>query len=158
MDLRERLADETKVAMRARDAERLSTLRLMAAAIKDREIAHRGEAGVDSALTDADLSALLAKMIKQRQESARAYEEGGRLELAAKEQAEVALIQEFLPRQLDPAEVDAAIEAAIAATGATGLRDMGAAMNELRARHAGQMDFGKAGAALKARLMQQGAG
>lgn len=156
MNLRERLGVETKVAMRARDAERLSTLRLIAAAIKDREIAHRSEAGGDSNLTDADLTALLGKMIKQRQESARAYEEGGRLELAAKEQAEVALIQEFLPRQLDEAEVTAAIEDAITATGATGLRDMGAAMNELRARHAGQMDFGKAGALLKARLMQQG--
>lgn len=154
MDLRERLQAATKQAMRAKDTPRLSALRLIAAAIKDREIALRGERGQDAALSDADLTALLAKMIKQRQESARAYEEGGRLELAEKEQAEVALIQEFLPRQLTEAEADAAIEAALAATGATGLRDMSAVMAELRARHAGQMDFGAIGPRVKARLMR----
>ena len=154
MDLREQLANATKVAMRAKDTQRLSTLRLMAAAIKDREIALRGEAGAEASLSDADLTALLGKMIKQRQESARAYEEGGRVELAQKEQDEIALIQEFLPRQLAPAEVEAAIRGAIAATGATGLRDMGAVMAALRERHAGQMDFGAAGAAVKAQLMK----
>lgn len=153
MDLRERLQAATKDAMRGREQQRLSALRLIAAAIKDREIALRGEKGQDAALSDADLTALLAKMIKQRQESARAYEEGGRLELAEKEQAEVALIQEFLPRQLTGAEADAAIAEAVAATGATGLRDMGAVMAELRARHAGQMDFAAVGPRVKARLM-----
>lgn len=155
MDLRAKLSEATKVAMRAKDAPRLSTLRLISAAIKDREIALRSEAGADAQLSDAELTGLLARMIKQRQESARAYEEGGRLELAQKEQDEIALIQEFLPRQLDPAEADAAIDAAIAATGATSLRDMGAVMAELRTRHAGQMDFGAAGAALKTRLMNR---
>ena len=99
MDLRERLSAETKAAMRSRDAPRLSTLRLIAAAIKDREIAMRGEPGAEPRLSDAELAALLGRMIKQRQESARAYEEGGRLELAEFEQREIALIQQFLPRQ-----------------------------------------------------------
>lgn len=153
MDIRERLQAATKDAMRAKESARLSALRLIAAAIKDREIALRGERGQDAALTDADLTALLAKMIKQRQESARAYEEGGRLELAEKEQNEIALIQEFLPRQLTEAEAESAIAEAVAATGATGLRDMGAVMAELRARHAGQMDFGAIGPRVKARLM-----
>lgn len=152
MDLRERLQAATKDAMRAKETARLSALRLIGAAIKDREIALRGEKGQDAVLTDADLVALLAKMIKQRQESARAYEEGGRLELAEKEQAEIALIQEFLPRQLTEAETAAAIDGAVAATGATSLRDMGAVMAELRARHAGQMDFGAVGPRVKARL------
>ena len=157
MDLREKLASETKEAMRAKDQLRLSTLRLMNAAIKDREIARRGDSGGDAALSDADLTALFAKMIKQRQESARAYEEAGRLELAEREQDEIALIQQFLPQQLSPQEVDAAIDAALAATGATGLRDMGAVMAELRARHAGQMDFAATGPRVKARLMGGGA-
>lgn len=153
MDLREKLADATKTAMRAKNTDRLSTLRLISAAIKDREIALRGEAGAEAKLADADITALLSKMIKQRQESARAYEEGGRVELAEKENDEIALIHEFLPRQLTPVEVEAAIDEAITATGATGLRDMGTVMAALRERHAGQMDFGQAGAALKARLM-----
>ena len=153
MDLRDRLQAATKDAMRAKETARLSALRLIGAAIKDREIALRGEKGQDSVLTDADLTALLAKMIKQRQESARAYEEGGTLELAEKEQAEIALIQEFLPRQLTEAEAETAIADAVSATGATSLRDMGAVMAELRARHAGQMDFAAVGPRVKARLM-----
>jgi hypothetical protein len=91
-------------------------------------------------------------MIRQRQESARAYEEGGRLELAAKEAAEIRVIEEFLPRQLSPAEVEAAIDAAIAETGAASIRDMGRVMGVLKARHTGQMDFGAVGAVLKTRL------
>lgn len=153
MDLRQRLEEATREAMRARETHRLSTLRLVTAAIKDREIALRGECGSDARLGEGDLNALLGKMIRQRQESARAFEEGGRLELADKELAEVGHIQEFLPRQLDEAEVEAAIGAAIAATGATGLRDMGAVMAELRARHGGEMDFSAAGPKVKARLM-----
>lgn len=152
MDLRERIQAATKEAMKARDQLRLSTLRLIGAAIKDREIAQRGDDG-QGALTQDDLVALLSRMVKQRQESARAYEEGGRLELAEREQAEIAVIQEFLPRQLSPAEVEAAIGKVIADLGATGVRDMGRVMGELRARHAGQMDFGAAGALVKARLM-----
>ncbi|MRX49370.1 GatB/YqeY domain-containing protein [Paracoccus sp. S-4012] len=153
MELKERLDAGIKEAMRAKDAQRLSTLRLISAAIKDREIALRGEAGVDARLSEADLAGLLGRMIRQRQESARAFEEGGRLELAEREQAEIGYIQAFLPRQLDEAEVARAIDTAIAGTGASSLRDMGAVMAELRARHAGQMDFAAVGPMVKSRLM-----
>ena len=150
MALRDRLQTELKNAMKAREADRLSALRLINAAIKDREIAARGEGTGD--LTDADLMAILGKMVKQRQESARVYEEGGRLELAEKELNEIRVIEEFLPRQLSTDEVEAAITAAMAETGATGIRDMGRVMATLKARHTGQMDFAAAGAAIKARL------
>ncbi|WP_299364557.1 GatB/YqeY domain-containing protein [uncultured Paracoccus sp.] len=155
MDLRERIAAATKEAMKSRDTTRLSTLRLVGAAIKDREIALRGESGSDKAreLSQDDLLALLSRMVKQRQESARAYEEGGRLELAEHELAEIAIIQEYLPRQLDPGEVAAAVDKAIADLNATSVRDMGKVMSELRTRHAGQMDFGAVGALVKSRLM-----
>ncbi|WP_112874800.1 GatB/YqeY domain-containing protein [Paracoccus endophyticus] len=153
MDLRDRISAATKDAMKARNADRLSTLRLIGAAIKDREIARRGDGHENAALSEDDLMALLARMVKQRQESARAYEEGGRLELAEKEQAEIALIREFLPRQLDSAEVAAAVDRVIADLGATGVRDMGRVMAALRERHAGQMDFGAVGAVVKSRLM-----
>lgn len=152
MDLRATLQAATKEAMKAKDSARLSTLRLITAAIKDREIAARTGDG-EGTLGDADLIAILSKMVKQRQESARAYEEGGRLELAQKEEDEIAVIQEFLPRQLDDAETAAAIDTAIADLGATGIRDMGRVMAELRTRHAGQMDFGAVGPMVKARLL-----
>lgn len=153
MDLRTRIQTATNQAMKARDAARTSTLRLISAAIKDREIGLRGEKGADAVLEEADIVAILAKMVKQRQESARAYEEGGRLELAEKEEAEIGVIQSFLPRQLEAAEVEAAIDRAVSDLGASGLRDMGKVMAELRARHAGQMDFGAVGPMVKARLM-----
>ena len=155
MDVRERIAAATKEAMKSRDAARLSTLRLIGAGIKDREIAARGEPGNEGAdgLREEDLVALLSKMVKQRQESARAFEEGGRIELAEREQAEITVIQEFLPRQLDDAEVAAALDRVIADLGASSVRDMGRVMGELRARHAGQMDFGAVGALVKSRLM-----
>ncbi|MGR3655589.1 GatB/YqeY domain-containing protein, partial [Paracoccus sp. (in: a-proteobacteria)] len=101
----------------------------------------------------ADLIAILSRMVKQRQESAKAYEEGGRLELAGKEQQEIEIIREFLPRQMDEAETSAAIGAAISDLGASSIRDMGRVMTELRARHAGQMDFGAAGPKVKERLL-----
>ena len=161
MDLRDRIAAATKDAMKARDAARLSTLRLIGAGIKDRDIAARSEPGAAAAgaatggqgVGDDDLIALLSKMVKQRQESARAFEEGGRIELAEREMAEMKVIQEFLPRQLDPSEVAAAVDKAVADLGAGSVRDMGRVMGELRARHAGQMDFGAVGALVKARLM-----
>ena len=156
MELRERISDATKQAMRARDQARLSTLRLIGAAIKDREIAARGEGAakaVDDGLTTEELVALLSKMVKQRQESARAYEEGGRLELADREKFEIDIIREFLPRQMDSAEVAAAVDKVVADLGATSVRDMGRVMGELRARHAGQMDFAAVGAVVKSRLM-----
>ena len=112
MDLRERMSEALKSAMREKDASRLSTLRLINAAIKDRDIAKRGEGGdgADAGVGEADILQILGKMVKQRQESARAYEEGGRLELAEGERLEIAVIEEFLPRQLDEAETEAAIE------------------------------------------------
>ena len=140
-----------KDAMRAKEVERLSTLRLINAAIKDREIALRGEAG-DGEVREGDILAIMGKMVKQRHESARAYEEGGRLELAEKELNEIKVIEEFLPRQLSGAEVDAAIAAAVEEVGATSIRDMGRVMAALKARYTGQMDFGSAGAAIKAQL------
>ncbi|WP_022706519.1 MULTISPECIES: GatB/YqeY domain-containing protein [Paracoccus] len=152
MDLRAKLQAATKDAMKAKDSDRLSTLRLIGAAVKDREIAARTGDG-DGTLTEADLIQILSKMVKQRQESARAYEEGGRLELAAKEEQEITIIQEFLPRQMTEEETRAAIDAAVSETGAEGLRDMGRVMAVLKERHAGQMDFGAAGGMVKARLM-----
>lgn len=151
MAIRDEIMAATKDAMRARAADRLSALRLISAAIKDRDISLRGEGGAGDA-SDADILALLGKMVKQRQESARVYLQGGRPELAAKEQAEIAVIEEFLPRALDAAEVAAAIDAAIAEAGATSIRDMGKVMAVLKAAYTGQMDFGAVGALIKARL------
>ena len=149
MDLRDRLSASLKAAMRDKDATRLGTLRLINAALKDQDIALRAEGRT---VSDADATAILSKMVKQRRESATVYEEGGRLELAEKERAEIAVIEEFLPKQLSDEEQAAAIDAAIAETGATSVRDMGRVMGALKARHAGQMDFGAAGAAVKAKL------
>lgn len=150
MSLRERLQAALKDAMKAKEADRLSALRLINAAIKDREIAGRGEGGAE--VSDADLLAVLGKMVKQRQESARIYEEGGRLELAEKELAEIKVIEEFLPRQLSAEEVEAALSAAIAEAGATSIRDMGKVMAVLKGKYTGQMDFGAVGATVKAQL------
>ncbi|OJH45925.1 GatB/YqeY domain-containing protein [Paracoccus sp. SM22M-07] len=152
MELRSKLQAATKEAMKARDSARLSTLRLIGAAVKDREIAARGGDG-DGALTEGDLILILSRMVKQRQESAKAYEEAGRLELASKEEDEIAVIQEFLPRQMDEAETRAAIDKAITDLGAEGIRDMGRVMAVLKERHAGQMDFGAVGPAVKDRLL-----
>lgn len=149
MTLRARLQEATIAAMKAKDAARLSALRMVSSAIKDREISLRAEAGE---VTDGDILALLGKMVKQRNESARAYADGGRAELAAKEMAEIAVIEEFLPRQMDASEVDAAIAAAIAEVGANSLRDMGKVMAALKSSYTGQMDFGAVGAVLKTKL------
>ena len=146
--LRDQLQTALKDAMKAKAAERLSTLRLINAAIKDREIALRGDAGA-AEVGDAEILGILGKMVKQRQESARAYEEGGRLELAEKELAEVKVIEEFLPRQLSGDEVAAAISAAIAESGASSIRDMGKVMAVLKGRYTGQMDFGAVGPRVK---------
>ncbi|RLL73021.1 GatB/YqeY domain-containing protein [Paenirhodobacter hankyongi] len=151
MQMRERLSAALKEAMKAKDAARLSTLRLINAAIKDREIAMRTE-GEAVSIGDAEVLGILGKMVKQRQESARAYEEGGRLELAEKELAEVRVIEEFLPRQLSAEEVTAAVDAAIARVGASSIRDMGRVMAELKTKYTGQMDFGAVGPMVKTRL------
>ena len=151
MELRDRVTDAMKKAMKAKEADRLSTLRLINAAIKDRDIAARGD-GEDGGIGDAEVLQILGKMVKQRLESARAYEEGGRLELAERERAEIEVIEEFLPRQLSADEVDAAVTEAIAETGAESIRDMGKVMGALKAKYTGQMDFGSVGPAVKARL------
>ena len=151
MLLRDRLQTALKEAMKAKEADRLSTLRLINAAIKDREIALRGEADAGE-VGEPEILQIMGKMVKQRQESARAYEEGGRLELAEKELAEIGVIQEFLPRQMDQAEIATALDKAVAETGAASIRDVGKVMAVLKAKYTGQMDFGAVGALVKARL------
>jgi len=152
MDMRSRVGAALKDAMKSKDAERLATLRLINAAIKDRDIAMRGTEAEDVGVTDTDVLAILGRMVKQRQESARAYEEGGRLELAEKELSEIKIIEDFLPKQLSEDEAMAAVESAIAAVGATSIRDMGKVMGELKGKFTGQMDFGKVGPMVKAKL------
>ncbi|WP_194093880.1 GatB/YqeY domain-containing protein [Marivivens aquimaris] len=151
MEMRERLNTALKEAMKAKDAERLSTLRLINAAIKDREIASRVD-GEEQTVGNEEILAILGKMVKQRQESARQYEEAGRLELAEKERSEIKVIEEFLPRQLDDDEVAAAIDAAVTEVGAESIRDMGKVMGALKAKYTGQMDFGAVGPKVKERL------
>ena len=151
MDLRTRITTDLKQAMRDKAVERLSTLRLVNAAIKDKDIDARAE-GNEDGVGDAEVLAILGKMAKQRMESARAYEEGGRLDLAERERSEILVIEEFLPRQLDEAETEAAIDAAVAETGASSLRDMGKVMGVLKAKYTGQMDFGRVGPRIKDRL------
>ncbi|SHG81947.1 hypothetical protein SAMN05444003_1078 [Cognatiyoonia sediminum] len=151
MDMRTRVTAALKDAMKSKEVDRLSTLRLINAAIKDKDIALRGE-GDDKTVTDADVLAIMGRMVKQRQESARAYDEGGRLELAEKERAEIKVIEEFLPKQLSEAETEAAVDAAISAVGAESIRDMGKVMGELKGKYTGQMDFGKVGPLVKGRL------
>ena len=152
MEMRDRLNAALKDAMKSKEVDRLSTLRLINAAIKDRDIALRGTADEEGGVTDDDVLAIMGRMVKQRHESARAYEEGGRLELAEKERAEVKVIEEFLPKQLSEEEIGAAVDAAIAEVGATSIRDMGKVMGALKANFTGQMDFGKAGPQVKERL------
>jgi uncharacterized protein YqeY len=151
MDMRTTISTALKEAMKAKDADRLSTLRLINAAIKDRDIAARTD-GEEAQVSDDTVLAILGKMVKQRQESARAYEEGGRLELAEKEMNEIRIIEEYLPRQLDEVETDAAVAAAIAEVEATSIRDMGKVMAALKGKYTGQMDFGKVGPMVKAKL------
>lgn len=150
-DIRERLQVALKDAMKSKEADRLSTLRLINAAIKDRDIALRGE-GEMAGVTEGDILGILGKMVKQRHESAKAYDEGGRLELAEKERAEIPVIEEFLPKQMSEAEVAAAVDAAMSEVGAESIRDMGRVMGMLKEQFTGQMDFGKVGPMIKARL------
>lgn len=149
MELRERVQAAVKEAMKAKQADRLSTLRMISSAIKDREIAARGEGGE---VGENDILALLGKMVKQRQESAKAYAAGARPELEAKELAEIAVINEFLPQQVTGADLDAAIAAAVAEAGATSIKDMGRVMAVLKAKYTGMMDFGAVGALIKQQL------
>ncbi|WP_439574542.1 GatB/YqeY domain-containing protein [Phreatobacter sp.] len=145
--LRDRFTSDMKEAMKAGDKPRLATVRLIQAALKDRDIEARG-AG-KGPLSDDEILQLLQKMVKQRQESARMYADGGRPELADQENGEIAVIAAYMPKQMDDAEAKAAIAAVIADTGAAGIKDMGKVMGELKARFAGQMDFGKASPLVK---------
>ncbi|MWD28766.1 GatB/YqeY domain-containing protein [Aquicoccus sp. SCR17] len=151
MDLRTRVNAALKQAMKDKAPERVSTLRLINAAIKDRDIAARAE-GQDEGVADAEVLKILARMVKQRQESTRAYEEAGRLDLAEREQSEIAIIEEFLPRQLSDREVEKAVDEAIEETGAASIRDMGRVMGVLKGNYAGRMDFGTVGPMVKERL------
>ena len=148
--MRETITAALKTATKAQDKRRISTLRLVSAAIKDRDIAAR-TAGKGEA-TDAELLELFAKMIKQREESEKIYRDAGRADLATQEVEEIAIIREFLPVQLSEADMQKAIAEAIAEAGATSVKDMGKVMAALKARYAGQMDFAKASALVKAKL------
>lgn len=145
--MRQRLTDAMKAALKGGDKPRLSTVRMMQAALKDKDIEARG-AGRGQA-TSEEILALLQKMIKQRQESIGIYDGAGRTELAQQEREEVEVIRAFLPQQLDASETRAAVEAAIGETGAVSIKDMGKVIGALRARYAGQMDFGAASALVK---------
>jgi uncharacterized protein len=149
--LRDEFKETMKDAMRAKDQRTLSTVRLILSSLKDKDIAARPSGNADG-IDDAAILSMLQGMIKQRQESAALYDQGGRPELAAQEREEIAVIERFLPKQMNEDEVKAAIAAVIAETGAASIKDMGKVMAELRARHAGQMDFGKASAAIKQAL------
>lgn len=149
--MRNEISAALKQAMKDKNTDRLSTLRLISAAIKDRDIAARSD-GNDASVSDEDVLAILVKMVKQRQESARVYEEGNRLDLSERELAEIVIIEEFLPRQLGEEKTDAAIAQAISETGADSIRDMGKVMGILKTRYTGQIDFGAAGAKVKAAL------
>ncbi len=146
--LREAFADRLKQAMRARDAPTISAVRLILAQLKDRDVAQRGTARPEP-LSDPDILRMLQGMIKQRRESIALYEQGRRPELAAKEAGEIAVIESFMPQQMNDAEIEAAAAAVIAAAGAAGIKDMGKVMAALRERHSGVLDMAKAGAVVK---------
>jgi hypothetical protein len=148
--LRDAVSAQMKEAMKAGDKTRVGALRLVIAALKDREIEARGAGKI---VSRADELALLTKMVKSRQESLAIYRQAGRADLADQESAEIAIIGEFLPKQLDEAQVTAAAKAAIADAGATSLRDMGKVVSALKERYPGQMDFAKASAIVKALLI-----
>ena len=146
MSLKGRITEDMKAAMRASEKERLSTIRMVQAAIKQREVDER------IALDDAQVLAVLEKMVKQRRESIAAFEQGGRADLADKEKAEIVVLTAYLPEQLTEAEVDALIQAAIAETGAASMKDMGKVMGAVKAKAAGRADMGAVSARIKAAL------
>ncbi len=146
MTLKERVTEDMKVAMRAKETARLSTIRMLLAAAKQREVDER------ITLSDADVLAIIDKMIKQRRDSITQFEAGGRADLAATERAEIDVLSAYLPSQLSEAEIDALMDAAIASTGAAGVAGMGKVMAALKPQVAGRADVGKVSARLKARL------
>jgi uncharacterized protein YqeY len=149
--IRDQLPDAYKTALKDKDERAVSTLRLIIAALKDRDIAARSKGNPDG-ISDDEILQMLQTMVKQRRESISMYEKGGRLELAEQEGEEITIIQRFLPEQLDAAATEEAVDKTIADLGATGLKDMGAVMGALRDNYAGQMDFGRASGIVKARL------
>ncbi len=149
--LRQRLRDALKDAMKRRAELEVATLRLILAAIKDRDIAARGK-GQTEGIDDDELMRLFQTMVKQRQEAIALYEQGGRLELAEREREEIGVIETYLPAQLDDGEIEAAVKQMIDETGAASLKEMGATMAELRRRFAGRMDFAKASGMVKRQL------
>lgn len=148
--MRDQINTALKEAIRTRDTRRISTLRLINAAIKDRDIAARAEGR--EAVDDAEITALLQKMVRQREESATSYDTAGRTDLADQERGEIEIIQVFLPKTLDEEEIAAAISDAIAQTGAVGLRDMGKVIDVLKSRYPGRVDFSKASRIVKQKL------
>jgi uncharacterized protein YqeY len=148
--MREKLTETMKEAMKAKDTRRLSTVRLIQSAVKDRDIANRG-VGKDAA-TDDEILQILQKMVKQREESAKIYEDAGRAELATQEREEIDVLKTFMPEQLSDDKVDEIVAAVVAEIGAAGMKDMGKVMAILRERYAGQMDFAKASGVIKAKL------
>ena len=150
--MRERIAQAMKDALKSKDQATLSTIRLIVAALKDRDIAARSDNNHDG-ISDDEILSMLQTMIKQRNESAKMYEDGGRPELADAEKAEIVLIQQFLPQQLSKDEIKKAITEAIAQTNAASIKDMGKVMVYLKEQHAGQMDFSSASQMVKAALM-----
>ncbi|GEO38909.1 hypothetical protein GGE65_003917 [Skermanella aerolata] len=150
---RTRLNEALKEAMRAKNPRAVSTLRLILAALKDRDIAARGR-GVTDGIDEEEILSMLQTMIKQRREAISLYEQGGRLELAEQEREEIGIIETFLPKQFNDTEVREAVAKVIADIGAGGIKDMGRTMAELRTRYAGQMDFGKASSYVKEKLVQ----
>lgn len=148
--MREQLTESMKEAMKAKDSRRLSTVRLIQSAVKDRDIANRG-VGKEAA-SDDEILQILQKMVKQREESAKIYEDAGRAELATQEREEIAILKTFMPEQLSDEKVDEIVAAVVAEIGAAGMKDMGKVMAILRERYAGQMDFAKASGVIKAKL------
>lgn len=148
MALRDRINDELKTALKAKDKPRLSALRLISAAVKDRDIAARTQDRCEGC-EEPEIMAILQKMVKQREDSADTYEKAGRLDLAESERAEADIVREFLPKPMDESEIAEAAEAVVSELEASGLKDMGRVMGELKSRYAGRMDFGKAGGRVK---------
>jgi uncharacterized protein YqeY len=146
--LRLAFVDRLKEAMKARDARTISTVRLILAALKDRDIAARGRGNTEG-LSETEIHRMLQGMVKQRRESIALYEKGNRIDLAQQERDEIAVIESFLPRQLDESEIEAAAKAAITVTGATSIKDVGKVMAALRERHGGVIELGRAGAIVR---------
>jgi uncharacterized protein YqeY len=148
--LRDDVQNAIKESMKNKDTERLATSRMILAGIKEKDVDARGKGKGQAA--EADILSMMQTMIKQRQESARVYNEGGRVDLAAKEEAEIGIIQSFMPRQMSNEEVEAAVKAVISETGASSMKDMGSVMAKLREKYAGQMDFSAVSGKIKALL------